>query len=116
MRVLFQKDHSVDSEKEKQGVGKSGGRRLVWRLHKSLVLDDEGLYQGKGSMDGGEGVVSSYDISRLGNWVATTSLIKCGKLTIHLSWRPNEKEENEMGHKSTNTRRMRGKVKTSLGR
>lgn len=37
MRVLFQKRHSVDNnEKEKQDVGKSGGRRLIGRLNKSL--------------------------------------------------------------------------------
>lgn len=45
MRVVFQKHHLVDNnEKEKQDVGKFGGRRMVGRLNKSLGVDGEGLY------------------------------------------------------------------------
>lgn len=77
---------------------------------RAWVQDDEGLFQGKDSKGGGEWAVNRYDISRLGSWVATTSLIKHGKLTICLSWKTEKKTEKELNsYKPTNTGRMREK-------
>ena len=54
MRILFQKDHPVDNEKESRMWENLEAGDSFGNITRAWVQDDEGVFQGKDSKGGGE--------------------------------------------------------------